>query len=432
MKNYIKKISAVMLSVLLSGCSKYTISESEEISVSLDTEISENAVTSVSTAAEYTETEISEEFFSDVTESVTTNSELISLSYEDENVKASTNTSDIFTERDLTLTPDLSNANMITLSDNTKAEITEEGIYYLTGTAENFTVTVDADNEAKVQIVLDNAEIKNDNFPVIYIKSADKCFVTPLNENKLSVSGEFQSDNDTNTDAVIYSKDDLVLNGTGTINIDSAYGNGISAKDELKATGGVYNINCALDGIEVNDSISVCGGEFNIISYKDAVHCENDNDYTLGSVFIEKGQFNLTAKDDGIQATTILQIDGGTFSISAAEGLESTFIQINDGDIYIESSDDGINATQKCSDLDVMIEINDGKISIVMGSGDTDGIDSNGTIIINGGVIDVKGNSTFDYDGYAQYNGGTIIVNGVQVDSIPQSMMGGKGGRKFF
>lgn len=59
---------------------------------------------------------------------------------------------------------------------------------------------------------------------------------------------------------------------------------------------------------------------------------------------------------------------------------------------------------------------------------DTDGIDANGSIIVNGGTIDVTGNSTFDYDVSAQYNGGTIIVNGTQVNEIPQSMMGGRGG----
>ena len=63
------------------------------------------------------------------------------------------------------------------------------------------------------------------------------------------------------------------------------------------------------------------------------------------------------------------------------------------------------------------------------GGGDTDGIDANGNIVVNGGIIRVTGNSTFDYDGTAQYNGGTIIVNGQQVSSIPNSMRGGRGGR---
>ena len=80
-----------------------------------------------------------------------------------------------------------------------------------------------------------------------------------------------------------------------------------------------------------------------------------------------------------------------------------------------------------------MIEINDGDITIDMGAGDTDGIDANGSIIVNGGVIRVTGRSTFDYDGTAQYNGGTIIVNGQQVSSVPNQMMGGgQGGRGGF
>ena len=63
-----------------------------------------------------------------------------------------------------------------------------------------------------------------------------------------------------------------------------------------------------------------------------------------------------------------------------------------------------------------------------MASGDTDGVDSNGDIYVNGGTISVTGNSTFDYDGTAEYNGGVIIVNGQQIDYIPNQMMGGMGG----
>lgn len=423
----ITAIALLLSAAFLFGCSDYTNTEQNGSAVT-DSEVTGNAAAKVDAATESSnaETTITEENSTSATEAVSDESVVNSLSYSGDTVMASTNTVDIFTERDLTLTPDLSDVQTITLSDNSNVSVTEEGIYYLTGTAENFTVTVEADDNAKIQIVLENADIKNENFPVIYVKSADKCFITPLSENTLSVSGEFTADGDTNTDAVIYSKEDLVLNGTGTLTIDSPYGNGISAKDDFKAAGGTYNISCASDGIEVNDSISICGGEFNITSQKDAVHCENSDDNTLGSVFIENGTFNLNAASDGIQATTTLQIDGGNFNISAAEGFESTYIQINDGNIYIESYDDGINATYKSTAFDVMIEFNGGNTVILMGSGDTDGIDANGSITVNGGTIDVTGNSSFDCDGNAQYNGGTIIVNGTQVDSIPQSMMGGK------
>ena len=75
------------------------------------------------------------------------------------------------------------------------------------------------------------------------------------------------------------------------------------------------------------------------------------------------------------------------------------------------------------------MEINGGDITVIMASGDTDGVDSNGDIVINGGTIRVTGSSSFDCDGTAQYNGGTIIVNGQQLSAIPtQGMGGGRGG----
>ena len=74
--------------------------------------------------------------------------------------------------------------------------------------------------------------------------------------------------------------------------------------------------------------------------------------------------------------------------------------------------------------------INDRDITVNMGAGDTDGIDSNGNLIINGGTIRVTGTSTFDCDGAAQYNGGTIIANGQQVTYIPTQMFGGGRGNR--
>ena len=57
--------------------------------------------------------------------------------------------------------------------------------------------------------------------------------------------------------------------------------------------------------------------------------------------------------------------------------------------------------------------------------GDTDGMDSNGNLYINGGTINITGQSPFDYDGEAKYNGGTIIVNGETTNTITSQMMGG-------
>ena len=340
-------------------------------------------------------------------------------------------TADMFSKRDLEQSPDLTDSEQLTVSDEQTINITKEGIYVISGTASNCTIKVDTDSESKVQIVLNNVNITNENFPAIYVVSADKCFITSVGENSLSVTGTFKADGNTNTDAVIFAKDDIVFNGTGGLTIDSS-NNGISCKNDIKFTGGTYTITSVKDSIEAKDSISVYNGTFKINSSKDAFHSEDDEDDTTGTIYIADGTFDITAKSDALQTIKAVQIDGGTFDITASEGIEGTYVQINGGTINISASDDGINASKKSSVYSTpTIEVNGGNLTIVMGQGDTDGLDANGDIIVNGGTINVTAQmSSFDYDGKAEFNGGTIIINGEQVDEIPQSMMpGGMGGR---
>ncbi len=336
--------------------------------------------------------------------------------------------SDMFTERDLTQIADTSEATTYEVTDGQKIEITEAGVYVITGTATNATITVSAADEDKVQIVLDNANITNDSKPVIYVKSADKVFVTTAagSENSLSVTGTFTADGSTNTDAVIFSKEDLVLNGLGTLSITSSE-NGITSKDDLKITGGTINLSVADAALESKDDIEIADGTINITGCKDALHAEDDDDDSKGFVYICGGTLTINASDDGIHATTIVQIDGGTVNISASEGIEGTWIQINDGTVNITATDDGINAANKSKSYSPKAEFNGGTVTIDMGQGDTDGVDSNGDIIINGGTISVTGQSTFDYDGTGTINGGTVICNGEQVTTLPNQMMGGGG-----
>jgi hypothetical protein len=335
-------------------------------------------------------------------------------------------TTDLFSERDLEQSADTTDAVSYTVESGSDITITEAGVYIISGTATDCSIIVDcADEDAKVQIVLDGVSITNTDTPVIYVKAADKCFVTTTDStNTLSVTGTFTSDGETNTDAVIFSKADLVLNGTGTLNISST-GNGITSKDDLKVTGGTYSIECTKNGLEGKDSIAVCGGSFTINSGADGLHSENSDDNTLGSIYISGGTFDITSGDDGIHGTTAIVIDGGEFSIDAVEGIEATYIRINDGTISINASDDGINAAAKSTAYDVVIELNGGTISIVMGSGDTDAVDANGSIYVNGGNITITGNSSFDYDTTGELNGGTVIVNGEQITEMPAQMMGG-------
>lgn len=339
-------------------------------------------------------------------------------------------TSTLFTDRDLAQTVDLSKAISMPLTSNEDITISEAGIYVLYGTAENTTVIVDVASDAKVQLVLDGVNVTNTDAPAIYVKAADKVFVTTTDStNSMAVSGTFIPDGTTNLDAVVFSKTDLVFNGLGFLLIDSANGNGVSAKDDLSITGGTYSFTTSKDAFEANDSILIFNGDFTIISGNDAFHSENEDDTTLGFIYIQNGTMSITAADDAIHGTTIVQIDGGVITIdSCTEGIEGTYIQINSGTITIASKDDGINATNK-SNYDVVIEVNGGTIDVTMASGDTDGFDANGNIIINGGTISVTAVSAFDADGSAVLNGGDVTVNGEKIIEIVQQQMGRPGGQ---
>ena len=395
------------MAVYMTGCGNNS-------SVSENTSVGTNAKTVVSDSAETVEkTAKADKISSENTDSA----EVKQLS---NNTQETT-----FTERDLEQTADTSEAQKITVADNKTIDITDEGVYTISGSAENCTIRINAEDSAKVQLVLDGVDIENENFPAIYVLSADKVFITTTDsENTLTVSGQFTTDDENNTDAVIYSKDDIVLNGTGTLNVTSYYGNGITCKDDMKITGGTYNIKAALDAFEANDTISIYDGIFNVTTNKDGFHCENDE--AEGTITISGGSFTINGTSDGIQACAVLQIDGGDFDITAAEGLEATYIVINDGNININASDDGINAAANTTAYETAIVFNGGNVNVSMGQGDTDAIDSNGSIYVNGGTINITAQmSSFDYDRTAQFNGGTIIVNGQEVSEIPQSMMGG-------
>ena len=193
-------------------------------------------------------------------------------------------------------------------------------------------------------------------------------------------------------------------------------------------TGGSYVINADSKAIEANDSIRIAGGSFTLTAGTDGLHAENDDDDTLGFIYIEDGSFVIDAGDDAIHGTSVVQIKGGTYQISGAEGIEGTVIVIDGGKLSISSWDDGINAAQKSDSFVPSFEMNGGELTIVMEAGDTDGIDSNGNLTINGGTIDITGPSGIDFDGNGAFNGGTLIINGQQLGSLPDQMMGGMGG----
>ncbi len=368
---------------------------------------------------------------------------------------------DMFTERDLAGTYEESEAVYVTLSDDgitgetagvaingQTVTITEEGTYVFSGTLSEGQIVVDAD-DAKVQIVLDNVDITCATNAAVYVKSADKVFVTLAegSQNTLRNTDEYVAIDDNNIDAVIFSKSDLTLNGTGSLTIVSAEGHGIVSKDDLKITGGTYDITAAGHALSGKDSVRIADGTFVLTAGKDGIHSGNEDNEEKGYIYIADGDFTITSDGDGMDASNIVQIEDGTFDITAGGGAANSLkthesdmpggpgggmpqngerpdgeimpqdtttdesgtstkgikagggMYLNGGTYQIDSADDSIHSNAN-------ITIADGTYTLATGD---DGVHADDALIVNGGTITV----TESYEGL---EGLTVTINDGTID----------------
>lgn len=204
--------------------------------------------------------------------------------------------------------------------------VTEEGTYILSGSLDDGMIIIDAPDTAKVRLVLSGVNINCETSAALYILSADKVFVTLADgsENTLSNGGTFTAIDDNSIDGAVFSKQDLTLNGTGSLSVISPAGHGVVCKDDLVITGGTYDVTSASHGLDVNDSVCITGDvSLTIDAGKDGIHSENNDDDSLGLVYIFGGVIAVESEGDGISAGASMQIEDGVFQILAGGGSEN-------------------------------------------------------------------------------------------------------------
>lgn len=398
---------------------------------------------------------------------------------------------EMFTDRDIDASYDETASVKIYLEDgNSRADndavaieddqimISEEGTYILSGSLSNGRIIVDAADTAKIQLVLAGVDIHADGFAAIYIKEADKVFITLADdsENTLSSAQEFVSIDNNNVDATVFSKADLTFNGSGSLTVNSENGHGIVSKDDLVFAQGSYDITALDHAISGKDSIRIADGEYSVVAGKDALHSENNDDDSKGFVYIAAGSFDLTSDGDGISASSLLQIDDGDFKIVAGgshtngeqhnsddlgmirpmerpmdsdmasqatetassstattdedvscKGIKAgAQLVINGGTFELDTADDAIHSNQT-------VEITGGEFTIATGD---DGMHADDALIIMQGTIDI----TTSYEGI---EGFTIDIMGGDITIVSsddglnaaggndQSGFGGRGNDMF-
>lgn len=273
--------------------------------------------------------------------------------------------------------------------------ITSGGTYRLTGSITNQTITVAAGDNADVQLVFDNVTITNDSGPAIYVQSADKVYITLADESINTVSDGFSYnmiDGTTTVDAAIFSKADLTINGSGSLNLNGNYKHGIVSKDDLIITAGNLNVtaqNVALNG---KDCVKLSSGIFNLSAGSDGIRSDNDKDSSRGYVYIEGGTLNIWASNDGIQAETVVKANNAAITITTGSGNNGSVLSSDESYKGIKAGSDillfggyyTIDSLDDCIHSNNTVSITGGSISLLSGD---DGIHADTDLSISGGSI---------------------------------------------
>lgn len=315
---------------------------------------------------------------------------------------------DLFSDRDLDASYDatspkitLSESSITSDSENAKVSgntvtITKAGTYIITGTSSDAQIVVDCDSD-KVQLVLDNANITSSSATALYVKQADKVFITLADgsTNNITINSDSTKQDDSTIDGAIFAKDDITINGSGTLNVTSGKTNGIVGKDDLKIVSGTINVTSANHGIQGKDTISI-------------------KDPTI----------TISAEKDGLNSNGTVSIVGGNVNITKSnEGIEGQVINIAGGETNVVATDDGLNAATADSntsndpmavDSNAILNISGGKLTV---DANGDALDSNGSINISGGETYVSGptndgNTAIDFVSECVVTGGTLVAAG--------------------
>lgn len=305
-------------------------------------------------------------------------------------------------------------AQGVTVSDG-QVTITQAGTYALTGSF-NGQVAVSLAEKGEVNLLFNGVSIQAETGAALSSAGTGKTVITLADgtENALVSGGEDTAQEET---AALVSRDDLTINGTGSLNV-TAGKDGIASKDSLVLVSGTYVINAESDGLKANDQAVIAGGNVTVTAGDDAIVSDTTLEVTGGTI-------TVSAADDGLHSDDGLTITGGEINvIQSEEGIEGVNMTIAGGVISVVSSDDAINAaggevTSSTSSRGGMQSTSSGNLTISGGqiviNSEGDGIDANGSITMTGGEVYIAGpsrqdNGALDYDDTFTLTGGTLVA----------------------
>ncbi|MDD6484914.1 MAG: carbohydrate-binding domain-containing protein [Clostridiales bacterium] len=312
--------------------------------------------------------------------------------------------------------------------DEDRIEITDGGIYTISGTG---TRQIYIDCEEKVKLILNGCTIKSETGPAIYVKDAKKLF-TELAEGSQNYLEDAQQPDDLSLKGVIYSKDDMDIYGSGSLEIKGNYAHGIVSKETLGISSGTIKITAVSDGIHADDGIDITGANIEINAGEDGIQSEyymNIEDGNIditttgavdtssqsqemmrgGGIAAAAGQLGLDTSSDEFKNMTceefikLAKTNEQTESSLSSKGIKSeATMTVSGGNITVNSTDHAVHSAEdmtisggkltllsqygKGISAHGYLTVEDGDITVEKS---TEGMESKAVMTINGGDIDI-------------------------------------------
>lgn len=321
--------------------------------------------------------------------------------------------------------------------DGTAVTVSKAGTYVFSGNCADGSITVKKGTTG-VKLVLNGLDLTSASAltgPILCKASTETEIVAEAGTvNNLADSA---ANADEKAAVKVNKQSALVLSGTGTLNVNGVYKNGIKggAETDITVKEQKLNIWAADNGLASDNTVTVKSGKLTIEAGGDGIKSSpdrvddagnEDDTVSLGDIILEGGEVNITSAADGIQGDNSVTIQGGSYQIKTNGGYTTTLagdadsckgiksdsnVTINGGEFVINSADDALHSNEYISVLGGTFFIQTGDdgmhadTSLIIGSEEAEsnldvaipncyeGLEG-GTVYVNGGNINV--NSTDD------------------------------------
>lgn len=214
--------------------------------------------------------------------------------------------------------------------ENNVLSITESGTYSLKGTLNDGKIYIKSDDEnKKVKLYLNGVSVNCSTDAPLFVENSPKETILILADGSVNNFSDTAREvpTDENADyatAAIYSKDDLQIEGTGTLNVTGNFNKGIFSKNDIDIHGGIINITSVDDGIRGKESVEIVDGTINITAGGDGIRTNETEETDKGDITISGGIITVDSDLDCIQATKDVNISGGTLKLTSSDGATET------------------------------------------------------------------------------------------------------------